>query len=57
MRGRDCLPFFERLKERANVVVFAMKFLSFKMVDDSHGPYVLSRRRTADTVEDLENAE
>jgi hypothetical protein len=51
------LEFFQRLKERADVVVFAIELLPFKMVDGSHGPHVVSRRRIADTVEDLETAE
>ena len=50
MPGKDdlSLKFFKRLKEKVDVVVFAIELLSFKMVDDS---------RIADTVEDLKTAE
>jgi hypothetical protein len=51
------LEFFKRLKERADVVVFAEELCPFKIVDDSHDLHVVSRRRIADKVKDLETAE
>jgi hypothetical protein len=59
MPGKDglSLEFFKRLKERADVVVYAQELCPFKMVDSSHDPHDVSRKRIADTVKDLETAE
>jgi hypothetical protein len=56
MPGEDgrCLEFFERLKERPEVVVQASELHPFRVLPDSHERVAVSRIRIAKTAEDLE---
>ena len=59
MPGQDTLylEFFEKLRERADIVVFAAELCPYRVVDGSHGAHVAIRVRTANTKEDLEASE
>ena len=51
------MDFFERLKERADIVVSAEELCPFTIVNGSHDPHDVSRKRNSDTEKDLEDAE
>lgn len=59
MSGRDVpyLEFFEKLKERVDIVVYAQELPLFRVLPGSHGAHVVIRDRTANAEEDLEAAE
>jgi hypothetical protein len=59
MLGQDTLylEFFEKLRERADIVVFAAELCLYRVVDGSYSTHVAIRVRTTNTKEDLEALE
>ncbi|KAH7418732.1 hypothetical protein BKA64DRAFT_763361 [Cadophora sp. MPI-SDFR-AT-0126] len=51
------LEFFEKLKERADIVVHAQELCPFRIVEGSHDRHVVTRERKANNKKDLETTE